>query len=64
LLDPGEVKQGLDAAAAAGDDRLQRMSTGRVNPETFTHGSSQQRMDWFQKGFNSGDIKECNTFAQ
>jgi predicted metalloprotease len=63
LLDPGEVKEGLDAAAAVGDDRLQRMSTGHVNPETFTHGSSQQRMDWFQKGFTSGDMKECNTFA-
>lgn len=64
LLDPGEVKGGLDAAAAVGDDRLQRMSTGHVNPETFTHGSSQQRMDWFQKGFSTGDMKECNTFAQ
>jgi predicted metalloprotease len=64
LLDPGEVKEGLDAAAAVGDDRLQRMSTGHVNPETFTHGSSQQRMDWFQKGFATGDMNACNTFAQ
>jgi uncharacterized protein len=64
LLDPGEVKEGLDAAAAVGDDRLQRMSTGRVNPETFTHGSSQQRMEWFQRGFSTGDMNQCNTFAQ
>src|SRR5271154_4641617 len=64
LLDPGEVKEGLDAAAAVGDDRLQRMATGHVNPETFTHGSSQQRMDWFQKGFTTGDMNACNTFAQ
>ncbi len=64
LLDPGEVKEGLDAAATVGDDRLQRMSTGHVNPETFTHGSSQQRMDWFQKGFTTGDMTACNTFAQ
>jgi predicted metalloprotease len=64
LLDPGEVKEGLDAAAAVGDDRLQRMATGHVNPETFTHGSSQQRMDWFQKGFTTGDMKACNTFTQ
>jgi predicted metalloprotease len=64
LLDPGEVKEGLDAAAAVGDDRLQRMATGQVNPETFTHGSSQQRMDWFQKGFATGDMTQCNTFTQ
>jgi predicted metalloprotease len=64
LLDPGEVEGGLKAAAAVGDDRLQRMSTGHVNPETFTHGSSQQRMDWFQKGFTTGDMTSCNTFAQ
>ncbi|MFZ1130024.1 MAG: neutral zinc metallopeptidase [Terriglobales bacterium] len=64
LLDPGEVKEGLDAAAAVGDDRLQKMETGHVNPETFTHGTSEQRMDWFQKGFTTGDMKQCNTFAQ
>lgn len=64
LLAEGEVQQGLNAAAAVGDDRLQRMSTGHVNPESFTHGSSQQRMDWFQKGFTTGDLKACNTFTQ
>jgi len=64
LLAEGEMQQGLNAAAAVGDDRLQRMSTGHVNPESFTHGSSQQRMDWFQKGFTTGDLKACNTFAQ
>jgi uncharacterized protein len=64
LLDPGEVKEGLAAAAAVGDDRLQRMAGQHVNPETFTHGSSQQRMDWFQKGFTTGDMTQCNTFAQ
>lgn len=64
LLAAGEVQEGLNAAGAVGDDRLQRMSTGHVNPETFTHGSSQQRQDWFQKGFTTGDMKSCNTFAQ
>jgi len=64
LLEPGEVQQGLNAAAAVGDDRLQRMSRGHVNPDSFTHGSSQQRMEWFQKGYSSGDMNACNTFAQ
>jgi predicted metalloprotease len=64
LLAAGEVQEGLNAAGAVGDDRLQRMSTGHVNPDSFTHGSSQQRMDWFQKGFSSGDMTSCNTFAQ
>ncbi len=63
LLDPGEVNEGLKAAAAVGDDRLQRQSGRTVNPETFTHGSSEQRMSWFQKGFTTGDMKQCNTFA-
>jgi predicted metalloprotease len=64
LLDPNEVNEGLKAAAAVGDDRLQRMAGRAVNPENFTHGSSQQRVSWFQKGFTTGDMKQCNTFAQ
>jgi len=64
LLDPNEAQQALTAAAAVGDDRLQRMSGRGVHPETFTHGSSQQRMDWFQKGFSTGEMAQCNTFAQ
>ncbi|HEV3207452.1 MAG TPA: neutral zinc metallopeptidase [Terriglobales bacterium] len=62
ILEAGDVEQGLNAAAAVGDDRLQRMSTGRVNPESFTHGSSAQRVQWFQRGFQDGDISSCNTF--
>ncbi|MGA8312644.1 MAG: neutral zinc metallopeptidase [Terriglobales bacterium] len=62
LLDPGDVDSGLKAAAAVGDDRLQRMSRGTVNPETFTHGSSAQRTQWFQRGFQDGTIASCNTF--
>lgn len=62
LLDPGEVNEGLKAAAAVGDDRLQRMSTGHVNPESFTHGTSAQRTEWFQRGFTDGTIASCNTF--
>ena len=62
LLDPGDVDSGLKAAAAVGDDRLQRMSRGTVNPETFTHGSSAQRTEWFQRGFQDGTIAACNTF--
>jgi hypothetical protein len=62
LLDPGDIDSGLQAAAAVGDDRLQRMSRGTVNPETFTHGSSAQRTEWFQRGFQDGTIAACNTF--
>ena len=62
LLEAGDVQSALGAAAAVGDDRLQRMSGGRVSPETFTHGSSTQRMDWFQRGMNGGTVESCNTF--
>ena len=62
LLDPGDIESALKAAAAVGDDRLQRMSTGHVNPETFTHGSSAQRDEWFQKGYTGGTVRSCDTF--
>ena len=64
MLDVSDAKEAMNAAAAVGDDRLQRMSGRGVNPEKFTHGSSEQRMHWFQQGFTSGDINSCNTFAQ
>jgi predicted metalloprotease len=64
LLEQGDVQSALGAAAAVGDDHIQQMTRGRVQPETFTHGSSQQRMDWFNRGLNSGSISSCNTFAQ
>jgi hypothetical protein len=62
LLDPGDVEAGLAAAAAIGDDRLQQQSRGRVSPESFTHGSSAQRVRWFRTGLDSGDMNPCNTF--
>ncbi len=64
LLDPADIQSALGAAAAVGDDRLQKMSTGHVSPESFTHGSSDQRMTWFRKGFGSGSVAACNTFNQ
>jgi predicted metalloprotease len=62
LLESGEVEQGLNAAAAVGDDRLQRQSGGRVDPDSFTHGTSEQRVKWFRAGFDSGDPTACDTF--
>jgi predicted metalloprotease len=61
-LEPGDIEEGIRAAAAIGDDRLQRLATGRVMPEKFTHGSSEQRVTWFKRGFESGDPAACNTF--
>ena len=62
LLDPGDAEEGLRAAAAIGDDRLQRQSEGRVVPESFTHGSSEQRMTWLRRGIDSGRLEACDTF--
>jgi predicted metalloprotease len=61
-LEEGDLEEGLNAAAAIGDDRLQRMSAGRVFPDRFTHGSSEQRVSWFRRGFERGDPKACETF--
>jgi len=61
-LEPGDAEEGLQAASAVGDDRLQRMSTGHVAPERFTHGSSAQRVEWFRRGMESGDPARCDTF--
>lgn len=63
IIDQSDVAAGLRAAAAVGDDRLQRMATGHVNPESFTHGSSAQRTAWFQRGLESGRVDACNTSA-
>jgi uncharacterized protein len=62
-LEPGDAEQALRAAASIGDDRLQRMSNGRVMPERFTHGTSAQRMAWFKRGMESGDPRACDTFG-
>jgi predicted metalloprotease len=62
FLDSGDVEEGLKAAAAIGDDRLQREAQGRVVPESFTHGSSAQRVEWLRRGLESGRVDSCNTF--
>jgi predicted metalloprotease len=62
ILENGDVQEGLDAAAAVGDDRLQRMGGRAVNPDSFTHGSSRDRVTWFRRGFESGELRSCNTF--
>ena len=63
LLEAGDLEEGLTAAAAIGDDRLQKESRGRIVPESFTHGTSAQRVKWFRAGFESGRLKACDTFA-
>jgi predicted metalloprotease len=63
LLDPGDAEEGLRAAAAIGDDRLQRQAQGRVAPDSFTHGSSEDRVRWLRRGLESGNLDACNTFA-
>jgi len=62
LLEQGDIEEGLNAASSIGDDRLQMESQGRVTPDSFTHGSSAQRVSWFQTGLESGDVNSCNTF--
>jgi predicted metalloprotease len=61
-LEAGDIEEGLNAAAQIGDDTLQRKSQGTVVPESFTHGSSEQRMRWFKRGLEAGDLKACDTF--
>ena len=62
ILEQGDIEEALNAAGRIGDDVLQRQSTGTVRPESFTHGSSAQRVNWFKRGMQSGDLKQCNTF--
>jgi len=63
LLDPGDVEEGLAAATAIGDDRLQKQTQGHVVPESFTHGTSAQRVSWFRRGLQSGRMEDCDTFS-
>lgn len=62
-LQPGDIESALNAASHIGDDTLQQQSQGRVRPDTFTHGTSAQRVKWFKTGFNTGDMDQCDTFA-
>lgn len=63
ILEEGDIEEALNAASAIGDDRLQRQARGYVVPESFTHGSSAQRVRWFKQGLHDGNVKNCNTFT-
>jgi predicted metalloprotease len=63
VLEPGDIEEAMNAAAAIGDDRLQRQAQGYVVPESFTHGSSEERVRWVRRGFDSGDVNQCDTFS-
>ena len=63
-LEPGDIQEALNAAASVGDDRLQKQTTGTINPEGFTHGTAEQRARWFKTGFESGSIDACDTFSR
>ena len=63
ILEQGDLEAALNAAAAIGDDRIQKQTQGRVAPESFTHGSSEQRVRWFRRGYQTGDLRQCDTFA-
>jgi predicted metalloprotease len=62
-LDPGDIEEAMTAAASIGDDRLQKMARGTVRPESFSHGSSEQRARWFRRGHQAGDAAACDTFG-
>ena len=64
ILETGDIESALQAASQIGDDTLQKQAQGYAVPDSFTHGSSAQRVRWFRTGFDSGDIQQCNTFAQ
>jgi len=63
ILERGDIEEAIGAAAAVGDDNLQRQAGRRVQPESFTHGSSEQRMQWFRRGLDTGSVQSCNTFS-
>jgi len=62
ILEPGDIEEAMNAASNIGDDRLQQQSRGYVTPDSFTHGTSAQRVHWFKQGYTTGDINSCNTF--